>query len=120
MARATGTRGKIERVRQVERWLRAAFPPPLPLAVRFVPKLADESGQLLGLASVNKGRCTIYIAWGPAGDMAETLLHEWAHPLTLPLVMPGDSPHLPEFWTRFGRIYVAYHEQGGCEASKTL
>jgi hypothetical protein len=90
--------------------------------VRYVRKLQDESGELLGLASVDvgKGRCTIHIAWGLEGDMAETLLHEWAHPLSLPMVMPGDSAHLPEFWTRLGRIYVAYHEQGGCEASKTL
>ena len=126
-----------ERTLQCERWLRANYPTPYPVVVRWVAKVPADPGDpptsrargYLGdcywvrpntVIRLSRRRCReTWIA-------VETLMHEWAHAV----VMPNDrvwkaqqrhgrcEEHPDEFGLVANRIYRAWYDEGGAlEAS---
>lgn len=54
-------------------------------------------------------------SWALCND---AIIHEWAHCATWQEHRDlGDHP--PEFWIEYGRLYVLWFEEGGCEEAKS-
>jgi len=125
------------RIRQMEIWLNKKFPTPYPVIVRWSKKIAADKNDPPPVKKVGYyGECfymrpnvIIRISSRTNREICiamDTLMHEWAHAM----VMPNDrvwrrmersgavQEHPDEFWIAMGRIYRAWHDDGGHEESK--
>ncbi len=111
---------KKQRLKQVERWLRACFPSPLPVRVVAVKQLEEKD--TTGECEAVKGKLIVRIAMNnPKSVVVDTLLHEWAHVLTAMLISMNDlDSHADEFWLSLGRIYRKFYCENGRKASEGL
>jgi hypothetical protein len=122
------------RVKQMEGWLRANFPTPYPVKVKFVPFIPCCKEDLHFLTKVQirqgiYGECQQFGRYflitlsekrnKTIAQCLETLMHEWAHASTTrhDKIEARRKDHDPEYALEFGRIYSSWHDEGGCEAS---
>lgn len=121
--RGIGMAERTERrkLRQLETWLRAHFPPPLDFKVKVICADHTLGRDLMGTTYLKNGVFIIRIRRSLAGyAQRETLLHEWAHVRTL-WFLTYERSHADEFWLEFGRIYRAFHEsEPGGSSSRGL
>lgn len=111
----------LRRVRQVETWLRGRWPAPLPTTVLISPPKRFSDPNDLGHTIIERGTQLIELLVDrPLEETVDTLLHEWAHALTLVFTRPGESTHRDEYWLAYGRIYRDYFERGGAELSEDI
>lgn len=115
----TYARNRTERTIQVLRWAMDHFEvKPGTVRVEFVDVLEkDKKGEesLFGYVTKVGGKDVIRLSMR-ANDrrsvMIETALHEFAH-----VLYKRSHLHPDNFWLTFGKIYRAFHEEGGKEAS---
>jgi hypothetical protein len=121
-------------VKQVEHWLRANFPTPYPVKVKWVDHIpcVKEDLHFLTKKQIEQGiygECQQYgrhftIALSlrrnrTIAQAIETLHHEWAHASTTrhDKLEQRRKDHDVEYALEYGRIYSQWHDEGGCEAS---
>jgi len=115
------SRGKTERVRQVENWLRKKFPVPRSTTVRFFD-LKRGKRDCPDAITIRKGR-GIYILIHSKLNTVEAvycLLEEWAHAITWPLASHEHrvADHSAEWGIVYAQIKTAYYDQKGWEESR--
>lgn len=96
-----------ERLQRTEGWLRASYPTPYPVVVRYNQVIADD---LLGETYRRERKLFIRVSRScTRREAIETLLHEWAHAVTWPndrLMRCGKDPdHSDEWGLAWTRIY---------------
>ena len=112
------------RLRQIEGWLRANFPTAYPVTVT-VARLGKPDAKLgdYGEFSRRGKRCYIRIdnrlTWHPA---TETLLHEWAHAVSLKHdnleSRRAGGAHDEGWGLNYARIYRRYFDEDGVIESR--
>jgi len=124
-------RGKIERLHQIHNWLRASFATPFPVKLRVVGKSELKAAPKskmndLGDSWFDEKNKVVQIRvgkWATQGDCIHTLIHEFAHAMTL------TYPHIEQMRTELGghdavwgiafsRVYAAFYDMGGATDSK--
>lgn len=112
MARARTKRGRL---RQVEHWLQARFPPPRTTRVQ-VCRIADGSyGDITRHGSDLVIRIDYRLKLGLAFYF---LFEEWAHAMTWTLAKLEDAPHhSPEWGLAYAQLRTEFMDNGGCEES---
>ena len=124
-----------KRLLQMETWLRAHFPTPYPVVVKWVPKIAagrDEPAYIRRSGHVaecywHKPNIVIRLST-PLNRIrqvaVDSLMHEWSHAVT----MPNDRMHRlssyrqehPDEWALvYGRIYRNWVDNGGSDESRS-
>ena len=116
MARAKTRKGRL---RQVANWLRREFPTPYSVRLRIeaLGPPGKQSGNWGETYRSRSGRSLTLridsrIKWQEAIDV---LLHEWAHAVTWrqEWVENRRPLHDDEWALQFGKIYRAFHDEGG-------
>lgn len=110
------------RVSQAVMWLRCVFPTQYPIEVAFSTELERDLHGICWLEEVgkNKRKLEILITTRTNTEMAiYTLLHEWAHAIHLPVMLPGEDDHSGRFWEIYGSIDGAWLAFGA-KASREL
>ena len=125
-------RERARRLEQIARWMQCHFPAPCPIAVQYVDQImsCEQHGifdhDTLGTCILDedkKGGPRLVIAVADQKDLVllvDTLMHEWAHAVTMAFTGYQKSMHCDEYWISHGRIYRAFYEEGGLEASRGL
>lgn len=121
---------KVDRVRQVARWLDEKFPLPWPRRLEIHKNMKPDPGE--PKSTILYGDCDVFP--GPLirirvnarrarHEMVETLLHEWAHARTIkpPKLerqrLEDGKSHDDEYWLEYGRIYRLFHDFDGAAES---
>ena len=112
MARARTDRGRL---RQVENWLRANHPCDRPVVVRIstgVRPHAAETAREGRQYVIRLGR-DAFRRWG--ADLAEVLIHEWAHARVWRTHRENDveNYHDDEWAIAYGKLYREFFDRGG-------
>jgi len=115
---------KLDRVKQVKRWLEHAFPAQRPVRL-VIRDLTPIEKKLLGYVSYGATLDTLYLhSMQPLYVMLATLLHEWAHVLCREEGLPPRQSksreptfHSALFWQKAGAIEVRFLEAGGVKES---
>jgi hypothetical protein len=117
----------LARVRQVFRWLKVAWPPPINPATDSRMKVGLRTPISLpalykdcsGITVWNDaGGATIWVRHTTIAESIDVLIHEWAHILT---EGRGEhSGHGHEFYITYGDLERSFHYLGGTEHSRTL
>ena len=110
---------KLERVRQIRRWLDHRFPLPYPVTLQL-PRFEGKRKNLAGQTIRQAGRTYVYVARNQSTSlMITTLFHEWAHARTeqrhtLEQKRIGRcGSHDDEFYLELGRVERGYFDGGG-------
>lgn len=126
-----------KRLQQMAEWLRANHPTPYPVVVRWTPKIASDPSDPAELRKIgdfaecywSKGRVIIRLSSRRCRSFhvaSDTLLHEWAHAMTMPNSRLERHParshsHHGDDWAlAFGRCYRSWVDEGGSDASKKI
>jgi hypothetical protein len=96
-----------QRLKQMEAWLNARFPPPRPVKVRvecikdnpYGECYESDDGKYI-MIRLNKNI--------NRADKLDTLLHEWGHALVSP-----NIDHGPAWGKAYAKVYGAWHDKGG-------
>lgn len=127
-------RSNKDRVHQIARWLAAEFQTPYPVTVRCVKKIAAHRNDNLVIRKTGYygetervgRRIIIRVAVRPSisrYSMTDTLLHEWAHAVSLRHDIIEDKrldhgAHDDEWGLAHGKIYRRFYDDGGSEDSE--
>ena len=112
-------KGKPGRVRQVFRWLKAAFHPPggHKVRLRVVDEIPKAYLPCSGITVWNdKGDVTIWVRLSTISESLDILIHEYAHVLTCG--RGEDDGHGYEFYSVYGELDRKFHYHGGATESK--
>lgn len=88
------------KLRNMLRWLKRRYPPPMPIVVRVTRSQPD----LHGVCLVGDGRALIRISAASETVMQETLLEEYCHVLRHCCPLPVDDEHDALFWAILGAV----------------
>jgi hypothetical protein len=105
------------RLRQIERWLNAEFPPPRPTFVRVCYIAPGAFGDTNRIGNRIQIRIHSKRTWHVA---IYALFEEWAHAMTWPLACVEDhTPHHgPEFGLAYSSILTGYFDNEGWKDSR--
>ena len=111
---------KSERILQIAGWLSKRFVAPYPVEVKTVRMAMDRDGKkkllTFGDCLFFDRKFTIRIeSRHSLSIMVDTLLHEYAHAVAHPhkKMWKHTKDHGPEFALAWGKIYSAFHDEGG-------
>lgn len=125
----------LDRMRQLENWLRLEFPADSPVRVRWMrevrstdPKDPPEVRRAGYFGETWKEGRTYIITMSKrrchTRSLAEeTLMHEWAHTLAWNTGLRGNQcqgHHSDEWALSYGRIYRAWIDENGWEQAREL
>lgn len=119
-------------------WLEENHPTPYPVIVKWVPivRADDDEPALIKRGGyfgetywcVDRKKIVIELSRKRCRElvhMAETLLHEWAHAMT----MPNDRlyrknkrhmPHGPAWGLAYSEVYTNWHDEDGASESREI
>lgn len=110
-------RKEARRLQQVATGLQVKFPAPCACTVRLVDDIPNCHGTCAFEAKDGVPHIEIQVEWSRDMTlMVDSLIHEWAHALTLPTLAPWQQQHCDEFWLSMGRCYRWLHDDNGLEA----
>lgn len=102
-------------------WLACTFSPKAPVLVKWSSNL----GENLGLCELQQHNVTKAYRWrvslreGINLQVAvDTLMHEWAHALTISGMLDAEDVHSERFYSVFGQIERAWFAGGKTAASR--
>lgn len=113
-------RRKLDRLRQIYRWLADSFPTPYPTRLFLVRPKARADKKLAGWVVMSDRKLRIYVnVMCPKYVCVDTLIHEMAHCCTWPIKsMEGHiADHSPEWGIKYAEIYRGYSDEGGSKQS---